>query len=349
MKKTLTAAAIAASLIVPGIALGGTTLYGNLHYSFNSVDEDGAGRDIDGLRGEDNISLFGLKGEYGDAIKAFFHLQTQANADADTQLGGGRAFKQRFYMGGLKGSFGKVAVGRMTNAYKYSGFALDPFYNLSHINASGGFSAGGATYGLSSATNGFTDNALQYVTPSMAGVKLLGGVYVDDGDEDDHGYALGAHYNIEGLELGVTYATTDENAGHTIPGLIDDTDAIRGHATYKMENIKFGLSYENIDAEGSEEVNYLYLTSTMSVPSIKTDFSLSLGFVDETNPVIGAAEGWGVTAGAFYDVTENARLFGIYSMADLDDISAVPGDQDATPQVISLGMQFNFSISSNSM
>ena len=157
MKKIVLSAAIAAACVSPLATIADTNLYGQMRYSFNSVDDvDGTGQD--GMSGNDNVSLFGLKGSAGDATQAFYHLQTGAAADSNS----GRAFNQRFYFGGLSGDFGKVAYGRMTNAYKFAGFKLDPFYNMSHIGVNGQFTAGVATYGLSPATNGFTDNALQY-------------------------------------------------------------------------------------------------------------------------------------------------------------------------------------------
>ena len=118
MKKLILVTAIAAACAAPMAAMSDTTLYGQLRYSINSVNEDDARGDdsIDGLRGEDNVSLLGVKGAYGDDIKAFFHLQTGARADSQASGAAGNAFDQRFYFGGLSGGFGKVAYGRMTNA-----------------------------------------------------------------------------------------------------------------------------------------------------------------------------------------------------------------------------------------
>jgi len=190
MKRNLLLTAVAVACAIPFASIAADhNLYGQLRYSFNAVDDPG-GSGLDGLSGQDNVSLFGLKGKVGDKIKAFYHLQTGAKADSPNSPA--NAFNQRFYFGGLEGAWGKVAYGRMTNAYKFAGFKLDPFYNLSHINAGGIFAAGGATYGLSPATNGFTDNALQYVTPAFAGIKVNAGVYIDDSNQDEHGTGIGA-------------------------------------------------------------------------------------------------------------------------------------------------------------
>ncbi|MDA3785668.1 MAG: porin [Deltaproteobacteria bacterium] len=344
MKKVLCAAAVLAICATPLAAMAeGTTVYGQLRYSVNSVDEDTVSGQ-DGLSGEDNVSLFGLNGSFGEDVKAFFHIQTGANADA-----AGDAFSQRFFFGGLEGAFGKVAYGRMTNAYKYPGFALDPFYNYSGVNAAGAFSAGGATYGLSGATNGFTENAVQYVTPSMAGVKVTGGVFIDDSNEDDHGYLIGASYAYKALNVGAVFATNDDTA--TIAGLVADGDAIRGYANYKFNDTwKAALSVEQVDIDDPTAVDptdtmsaeYVYLTGTMMVPSIKMDFSAAVGVVTD-----GPAEGTGITLGAWYDVAKNTKLFALASYADIDpDETDYPG-ADHKPLVISLGAQHKFSLSSN--
>lgn len=354
MKKILSAVALAAICASPLTAMAsGTTLYGQLRYSFNSIDEDkgtdatGADIGIDGLSGEDNISLFGLKGSYGDTIKAFFHLQTQAFADSSLNVGSGvntEAFKQRFFFGGLDGPFGKLAYGRMTNAYKFDGFALDPFYNYSHVSAVGSFNAGGATYGLSAATNGFSDNALQYVSPSLAGLKVQGGVYLDDSNEDNHGYSAGLSYGgVKGLKVGLVYAANE--GAVTQAGIDKDGSAYRGYVTYKVNDlVKLGLSVEDVDTTATDDAFYTYLTGSVAVPTIDTEFSASFGMVDD-----GPAEGWGTTLGAWYNVVTNTKLFALMSYSDItvDEryVNIESGIVDRQPLVISIGAQHKFSLS----
>jgi hypothetical protein len=334
MKKVIYAASVLAMCVTPLSAMAdSTTLYGQLRYSLNSVDEDFVGGQ-DGLSGEDNVSLFGLKGSYGKEVKTFFHLQTGASV-ADG--GGNPAFNQRFFFGGLESDFGKVAYGRMTNAYKFPGFKLDPFYNYSHVNADGEFAAGGATYGLSGATNGFTDNAVQYVSPSLGGVKITGGLYLDDTNQDDHGYLAGASYDYQDLNVGFVFAINDVEV--TIDGIASDGEAIRSYANYKFNDTwKAALSVEIVDLTLTTDAEYVYLTGTMMVPSIKMDFSASLGVVTD-----GPAEGAGITIGAWYDIAENTKLFSLASFADIDP-DAVFG-AGYQPLVISIGAQHKFSLS----
>lgn len=335
MKKILSTVALCAICVSPLTVMAeGTTLYGQLRYSFNSVDAD-TDTGIDAFRGDDNVSLLGVKGSYGEDVKAFFHLQTGAKADRDME---GDAFNQRFFFGGLKGSFGKVAYGRMTNAYKFEGFKIDPFYNYSGVNAGGSYAAGGATYGLSGATNGFTDNALQYVTPSLGGVKVSAGAYVDDSNGDDHGYSAGVSYTWNDLNVGVVYATNEGTV--TVPGISANGEGVRGYASYKLNDFKAALSVENVDYTDADDALYSYLTASMAVPSANMEFSASVGIVDD-----GPNEGLGGNIGGWYNIAKNTKLFALASYADIDPDNALFPDSDRQPMVFSIGAQHKFSIS----
>lgn len=332
MKRILLSSAIAALCAAPVAAIATDhNLYGQLRYSFNSVD-DVTGTGQDGLSGNNNVSLFGLKGSVGgDDLKAFYHLQTGAPADGN----GGRAFDQRFFFAGLSGNFGKVAYGRMTNAYKFAGFKLDPFYNLSHIGAGGTFANGGATYGLSPATNGFTDNSLQYTSPAFNGVRINGSIYVDDSNQDDHGTNIGAAWTGNGINVGIQLASNDTTAA-TVPGLVADGDALRLYGGYQAKMWSAGLSYETVDDSATTETNYLYLVGRFNVTG-QTELLGSIGTVDPDNgsPAAGA-EGTGITLGVFQTVAPKTQVYVTFSQASLD----ATGSED--PSVFSIGAIHKF-------
>ncbi|MBC8525044.1 MAG: porin, partial [Chlorobium phaeobacteroides] len=218
------------------------TVYGNLRYSFNYVDDEWSG--IERWKGTDNVSRFGIKGSYGNEKgKAFVHLQVGAPSDENKD---GHGFTRRFFFGGFECDYGKLTYGRMTNAYKFPGYALDPFYDLSRINSGGVFAGGGASYGLSPATNGFTDNSLQYVTPDLSGFKLLGGIAFDDSNDDNElAYLAGGSYTTGGFTLGGVYADnpTKKVVYH---GIGADGEAIRAHATYKTDGWEVCAFDENV-------------------------------------------------------------------------------------------------------
>lgn len=331
MKKIALCAAVTAIFAAPAVSMAAADIYGQLRYSVNQIDADG-GAGSDGLVAVDNVSLFGLKASTeGDGIKAFVHLQTGANADSTGATG---AFNQRFYFGGLTGGFGTVAYGRMTNAYKFAGFAMDPFYNHSHINVNGAFAAGGGTYGLSPATNGFTDNAVQYTSPDISGLKVNLGLYIDDGNADDHGTNVGAVYNKDGIQLGFQMASNDATV--TIPGVIADGDAVRIYGGYKADKYSVSLSFETVDDSATTDATYMFLAAKFKVAD-KTEIAATLGTVgaDAGSPTA-AKEGTGITAGIFQTVAPQTQVFVSTSMVSLDTSGA------AEPSVFSLGAIHKF-------
>lgn len=337
MKKTILTAVIAAICVAPAaVVAADNNLYGQMRYSFNSVD-DKTGSGQDGLSGNDNVSLFGLKGSAGnDDITAFYHLQTGAPSDKNTD---GKAFNQRFYFAGLKGGFGKVAYGRMTNAYKFDGFKLDPFYNLSHVNVNGGFATGGGSYGLSPATNGFTDNALQYVSPAFSGVKINAGVYIDDSNEDDHGTGLGISWSNKTINVGLQYASNAKTAA-TLPNIAADGDAIRLHGGYKASNFSVGLSYEMVDDAGTagkvSSADYMYLVGRFNVKK-DTELVATIGTVSpDDDSTAKSAEGTGFQFGVFQTVVPKTQVYVTYGTASLD----AAGAED--PSVLSIGAIHKF-------
>ena len=353
-------ALLAVSMVLPVSAMAdNTTVYGQFRYSVASVESDSkigtAGKD--GIVAQDNISLLGVKGSYGDDIKAFFHLQTQANADN----AGGTAFKQRFFFGGLKSdSLGTLKYGRLTNAYKMPGFKMDPLYNTSHIGATGLYGTGGATYGLSPATNGFTDNSIEYHSSKIAdSITFNIGVYVDDSNEDEHATGAGVTYSANGITAGVQFIgngeddPTDPEVVNLVPGVVNDGDAMRVHASYKGEGYSVGFSYEKVDQTvtipiwGTVEAEpvYIFLTGTFALTEA-TDLVATIGSVDDES----VSEGTGFTLSIFHDLTTNTKVFASYASVDLDDPldGAGVGFADYvedSPSALSFGVQHKFSIS----
>lgn len=356
MKKVLCGLLVVSFLCAPLAAMAGTTLYGNARISLNYTDnDDGSDANYSVM---DNVSRLGVKGTYGDAIKAFFHLEASARVGSDSDGGAsgyvtgvtpnadgtvttttasssdGDAFGQRFYYAGLSGGFGRLAYGRMTNAYKMPGFKLNgKLYDTTGVSSSGAISGGGASYGLSGANNGFSAAAVQYDTPSMAGLKLSGTVAVDGTNANDHGYIAAVSYSGMGIDAGVVYATNSN--GSQIPNLETEGDAIRGYASYTMKDkFSVGVSVENIDIKGDgtdDKLNYVFGIGSVKVAPI-VDLIASVGFVDD-----GPAKGVGGTLGVNLSIAENTEVLAAASYTDLDSGKA--------PLAVTVCFVHNFSLS----
>jgi hypothetical protein len=351
MKRLICAVSIAALLIVPVAAMAGTTLYGNARISVNYWDnDDGADENISA---QDNVSRIGLKGEYGDAIKAFFHLQVSARVAPDSNVTVGvpaidemgnaalisasgkdnDAFGQRFYFAGLKGSFGALSYGRVTNAYKMPGYKMNgKLYDTTTLSVNGPIGTGGASYGLSPMNNGFTPTVVQYVTPSLGGAKINGTLALDGSNNNDHGYIIGASYGGGGIDVGAIYA--DNGDGNQLPNLAAEGDAFRVYGSYKTDSWKVGLSFEGVDIKGDltdDKVGYIFGIGSVKV-SPKADVIASIGFVDD-----GPAKGVGGTVGVNYGIVENTEILLSGSYGDLDN--------GLRPIAVSCLFVHNFSIS----
>jgi hypothetical protein len=331
--------------------MAGTTLYGNARISVNHIDNDDGGDSNQAAM--DNVSRLGVKGEYGDDIKGFFHLQVSARVAPDSAIsvsgagvdmlgnpvpisGGGNdndAFGQRFYLAGLKGSFGSLAYGRVTNAYKMPGYKqAGKLYDTTGLNVGGVIAGGGAIDGQSPMNNGFTPTVVQYTTPGMGGAKLSGTVAIDGTSNNDHGFIVAASYAAGGIDVGAAYA--DNSNGSQIPGLMAEGDAYRVYANYKTDSLKLGLSYEGVEVAGVEDrVNYGMGIASFTVAP-KTDLLAAIGYVSD-----GGAEGVGGTIGVNYGIVENTEILLSGSYGDLENGTA--------PMSVSCLFVHNFSISSN--
>jgi hypothetical protein len=297
---------------------GSNTLYGDFRYSFNNID---TGADST-FSGENNASRIGLKGTLGEAdgITAFYHLQVGANID-----GAGDAFTQRFFFAGIKGDFGKLVYGRTSTPFKMAGLKVDPFYDTS-----AGAGLGGATYGLSGLTNGWTDNSLAFSTPKFGAFSANAGIYFDDSNADEHDANIGVAYAKDAFSAGIQYI----NIGSTgvIAKSSPDSSAIRVHAKYSKDAWTFAGSIESIDPAAGKKQQYIYLSTTYQATK-KLKVAGSFGKVDD---VSATANGDGVNLGLFYQLLKKTNIYLVYSNVSID------GGSDRDTLAIGVSHKFAF-------
>lgn len=223
MKKIL-AMAIAAGLTAPVMA--DTTLYGQLHASYDFLDADGA----DSFNTvSSNSSRIGVKGsaELNAGLKAIY----QAEWGIDTGTGGRPAMTNRNQVVGLAGGFGAVLIGRHDTPMKTVGRKADLFWstqlgqNRSIVNP--------GNWDLR------PDNVIAYQSPKMGGFQALA-AYVTDigGTNDNTAFSINGFYNAGPMMLGAAYET------HDLKGLADQ-DAYRLMGSYKVGPAKFVAFYQD--------------------------------------------------------------------------------------------------------
>lgn len=314
------------------------TLYGDFRFSAGLIDNNSTNRD--GLTANNNASRIGIKGTVGSSdLKAIYHLQAGAKNDGAGEgaaAGNNSAFTARFYFAGLKSStYGSIIYGRHSTAYKMSGLRLDPFYDTS-----AGLGNGGATYGLSGLTNGFTNNAIAYISPSLfGGFSVNAAIYIDDSENNKHDTNFGLQYAADNLTVGAQHiiigdgAKTNNRTGIANSAGIDSSTRL--YTSYKTDTWTLSGSYEfqNMDVSASPDVNHLYVSATYKVLN-DTKLAASIGKVDD-----GLFEGVGWQAGVFYNILPKTEVYALYSGTYLND--NIRGDSDA----LIIGVSHKFSLS----
>lgn len=316
-----------------------TELHGDFRYSYNRADAGAATH----WASANNASRLGVRGEVaGDRFTVFADFQVGVDVDGE---GGEDAFTRRYFLAGVRGSFGTLTVGRHSTAYKMAGLRLDPFYDTSALSAGGGVPNtglfAGASYGLSNMTNGWADRAVAYTSPDLHGFTANAATYVDT--DSRHDYGAGLAFRRGGLVAGVQYHDTD--GGRSWAPAAEMDHAVRGHAAYSRPDAwSLGVSWERLEARTGETQDFVFAAGTVH-PAPDLTLAGGLGHVEDRGAVepltgIQPVTGFGYHAGVFYAVLPGARVHALYSHLDADD--------GPRRHNLALGMTFNFSISSSS-
>jgi predicted porin len=314
------------------------TLYGDFRFSAGFIDRNST--KSDGLTANNNASRIGFKGSVGDSrLKAIYHLQAGAKNDGAGEgaaAGNNSAFTARFYFAGLKSAdYGSLIYGRHSTAYKMSGLRVDPFYDTS-----AGLGNGGATYGLSGMTNGFTNNAIAYISPTiLGGLSANAAIYIDDSEDNDHDTNFGLQYAADGMTFGVQQLIIGNGSKASNKSGIANTagveSATRLYASYKTDKWSLSGSYELQIAELADQpdINHLYVAGTYKIME-DTKLAVSVGHVDD-----GPFEGVGWQTGIFYNILPKTEVYALYSGTYLEN--NFKGDAN----VFTVGVSHKFALS----
>jgi predicted porin len=179
MKKTLIATAVAAGVLATGAAQATPTVYGILHLSIDTfADEhlDPTATTIndaviksDSPTMNSNTSAVGIKGteDLGGGLKAIYKAEFKVDP-----FNSARSLERRDVWLGLKGGWGKVAVGTMSSNYKQMGGKIDPLYRTV-AEARGILNMQSDAHSGSGINGGRMERTLQYTTPKMAGIEIV--------------------------------------------------------------------------------------------------------------------------------------------------------------------------------
>lgn len=179
MKKSVIAAAVAAVLAVPAVAMADVSISGGLQAELRSVGGDGVTlpKGLYATDGGENgktdggnwgFLKFSASEDLGDGLKALAMWDGNINVGNSGSAGG---MTGRDSYVGLAGGWGAVLAGTLSSPYKSSTIGWDPFVTTS-LQARG-------NGGMSALQNGYASNALAYAG-SFSGVKVVAAMVLDE-------------------------------------------------------------------------------------------------------------------------------------------------------------------------
>ncbi len=257
MKKTIISLAVAAGMAASGAAFaaGGATVYGNLHLSLDSPDNEGSS--TDSLTMKSQTSAIGVKGseDLGDGMKAFYKVEFQIDMDernnGKNNTTGGVTDRDQYI--GLKGGMGTVKFGTMSSNYKQKGGSVDPMYRTS-LEGRGALHMQSGLHGGAGRFGGRMTDTLQYASPKMGGMQMVLNTTFDDADTSgaaptdiDETIGLGLRY--ESKSFGIFIDMIDVE-GEDDPGVTDVTwseSATKVGGWFKTGPVKLGIQLEQTE------------------------------------------------------------------------------------------------------
>jgi len=342
MNKKLIAAAVAAGLVLPGVAMADATVYGKINVGIVSYDNDDAGASNDGISVFDEASRLGVKGEedLGNGLKALFKME--ATVDMDN----GNISMNRDQYVGLGGGWGNVLVGHFNTAYKnatgkYDLFA-DRWGDITGTGTHGDFDRresnqvayngkfGNVKFGFSTDFSETADNTATTV------------------DENANGYTIAVNVPFGAFEVAAAYAVRGGSAG-----------AAEGDTGTKL-----GFMWK-----GPVQLNLVYeqfVDDSLATNDTTTPITLQVGFKMGDKNMLAAGyttvdvdgndnDCTQLTAGWMHKLSKKTEVNVIYSAIDNDAASTCKGRFNASvgynagttaagsdPAGLAVGIQHNF-------
>lgn len=220
-----------------GLANADVKIGGQIDLSLLATDSDAPGYEDDINMHSQNSAVF-IKGEedLGNGMSAFFHLEYESDMANGGDFGTGRDQ----FVGFKFESFGKLAFGTTSTAYKSPGSKIDPFYRTPLQSRDIGLQSN-LHSGKGEEGQGRGTNMVRYDSPSLGGLGLTATYQFDSnkGDgEDDDPYSIGLTYKAGGLYAAASYITTQNETNG------NDNSAAQIIAKYGLGDLNLRGIYE---------------------------------------------------------------------------------------------------------
>lgn len=314
--KTTLAAALLTSLSISAFAAEEITFYGKANVTLQSNDE-GDGRYTE-LRS--NASRLGVKGTHkvDENLSVIYQAEFEVDIDSD-----GDVFKDRNQYIGLKGNFGEVLAGNNDTVLKQSQGSVDLFSDLN-----------GDIKELWVGENR-VKNSLTYKSPKFNDLQL-GVTYITDDEnkaDADESFSLSLVYGDKKLKKSTFYAAVAFDAD--VEGQSKDKavakqgyDVTRITVQGKVGEVIVGGIYHNQQGQDGSDMDGFLVSAKYSQNKLTYKGQYQTASHD------GGDDRSGLTLGADYTLTKQAKLFAFYSTFDMDSAS----DED----FLGAGIEYNF-------
>jgi predicted porin len=297
MKKTIIAAAIAASVAAPA-AFAEVSIYGKAHLAMEQSDDLAGADNIDS-----NASRFGIKAseDLGNGLSSFVKFEFGADTiDGDNGLTARDAFM------GLKGDFGTLTVGRMGSPAKAVLYGTGNV-QLADANNGNDFAGGFVSKGTR------VSNAVAYGT-KVGGVGLTVATVGDDNGDNFAHNAFAVSTDVAGAHIALAKVNYDGAADLTILG-----------AKMSMDALTVGVVYEDEDATNSTtgiSLSYAMGNNVVSASTSTREFDAA-----------GTADTDRVTFGLEHKLSKKTSVYASY--ADVDTgTAATSGDVTSVGMIV---------------
>lgn len=379
MKKQLLAAAVATAIAAPMAASADVTVYGQLHYSVDSIDLNnttggvapglllfngandwtnymqGTGRDAlpagyDGSGVNSHNSRFGIKGseDLGNGLSAVFQMEFSISGDS---LGGVDNDRNTYVA--LAGSWGVAGIGQVDTPYKSSTGSLEIFSDQVGDNNALFFDDIRA------------QDAVFYMSPNWNGFSFVGAIVMPSLDNDADG--------VEATSIAATYSNGpwfaslayEDISGEMVDALYTSTAAISGavNDTHDYDKWRLGLGYtangfhvgfiyedrelsnlDSVDARLDNDGDSWQLSGsyTMGNNTFKVAYGEADGMVRDPshNFNVDSAEMWSI--GVDHKLSNRTKVYAAYSDFESDDNVLMGADTSTEYDAFSVGIIHKF-------
>lgn len=280
------------------------------------VGSGGAGGSFFGLRGSENL---------GGGLKAVFRLEGGFMGDDGTLAESSQHIFNRMAYVGLAGAAGQITLGRQNTPLFMTLSAGRPVGMSLGNPVTYFFVPKGINGGNAEDRFARRDNAIQYESPSIAGVQATAYVALGEKSEsntDGNVYSLAVNYRQNAIEASVSYLREETS------WLIDNADTYLAlSASYELGFIKPAviLVRRSGSAALAKDIDYWQLGASM--PLVGGKLIANVGVLSNDTDADSGAAAWGLRYD--YPFSKRTTLYG--------GVTAIRNDEQSSFNIIGSG------------